>query len=53
MDNRADATKVQVDGTLQAKIRWHFAARLSPIKKMADGPLKDLVQQIERAKAQV
>jgi transposase, IS5 family len=53
VDKRDEVTKAQTDGTLQANITWHIAAKRSPIKKMADGPLKDLVQQIERAKAQV
>lgn len=52
-EKRDEVIQAQTDGALQADITWHIAARRSPIKKMADGLLKDLVQQIERAKAQI
>ncbi|UQG59280.1 IS5 family transposase [Marinobacter sp. M3C] len=35
------------------KVTWHVAEKRGKLKKMAEGPRKDLVTQFERAKAQI
>jgi IS5 family transposase len=53
VEKRAEIVQGQKAGTIRADLDWNVAAKRGTLKKMAEGPLKQLVQALERAKAQI
>lgn len=53
VEKREEVTQAQAQGRIRADIEWAVAAKRGTIKKMAEGPLKELVQAVERTKAQI
>ena len=53
VEKREEVTQAQAQGRIMADIEWVVAAKRGKIKKMAEGPLKALVQAVERTKAQI
>ena len=50
---REEIHERQADGRLRADIDWQIANKRKPIREMAEGPMKDLLLAVEKAKAQV
>ena len=50
---REEIRERQADGRLRADIDWQIANKRKPIREMAEGPMKDLLLAVEKAKAQV
>jgi IS5 family transposase len=53
VEKRVEIKKAQQQGEIRSDVQWHVARKRNTIKKMADGPLKDLMVAAERAKAQI
>lgn len=53
LEKREEVIQAQQEGKLSAQIEWNVAAKRGSIKKMAQGPLKQLKQALERVKAQI
>ena len=50
---RKEVMQAQAEGKIRSDIEWNVAQRRSTITKMAEGPLKELTQALERVKAQI
>ncbi|MFM2065136.1 MAG: hypothetical protein RLZZ584_45 [Pseudomonadota bacterium] len=53
VEKRAEIIKAQADGKIRSDLEWNVATKRGKIKKMPAGPLKELVQAVERKKAQI
>jgi IS5 family transposase len=53
VDKREEIIKAQADGKIRSDIEWNVATKRGKIKKMPEGALKELVQAVERTKAQI
>jgi transposase, IS5 family len=53
LDKRDEIKQAQEQGRLGEKLTWHIAAKRGVVKAMADGPLKVLIEMLERKKAQM
>lgn len=53
VEKRAEIVKAQADGKIRSDIEWNVATKRGKIKQMPEGPLKELVQAVERKKAQI
>lgn len=53
VEKRAEIVKAQADGKIRSDLEWNVATKRGKIKKMSEGPLKELVQAVERKKAQI
>jgi IS5 family transposase len=53
VEKRAEIIKAQSDGKIRSDLEWNVATKRGKIKKMPAGPLKELVQAVERKKAQI
>lgn len=53
VEKREEIIKAQADGKIRGDIEWNIATKRGKIKKMPEGPLKELVQAVERKKAQI
>ncbi|OXC75317.1 Mobile element protein [Caballeronia sordidicola] len=45
--------KAQADGAIKTKVQWSVAMKRAKLKGMAEGPLKQLTQALEKVKAQI
>jgi IS5 family transposase len=53
IDKREEVAQAQTQGQIRPDVEWHVAAKRGAIKKMAEGKLKEVVQALERTKAQI
>jgi IS5 family transposase len=53
VEKREEIITAQETGEIGKDVTWHVAVKRGKIKAMPEGPLKDLVKQIEYMKAQV
>ena len=53
VEKRPEIVAAQESGEIRREIAWHVAQPRSTIKKMPDGPAKDIRRALERVKAQV
>lgn len=53
VQNREEVINAQASGEISKDVTWHVAEKRGKVKAMPEGPLKDLVKQIEFMKAQV
>ena len=53
VEKRPEIVAAQESGEIRDDIDWHVAQARSTIKKMPDGPAKDIQRALERVKAQV
>jgi IS5 family transposase len=53
VEKREEIVKAQADGKIRSDLEWNVATKRGKIKKMSEGPLKELVQAVERTKAQI
>ncbi|MFN7571001.1 MAG: IS5 family transposase [Betaproteobacteria bacterium] len=53
VDQRAKIAAARQAGRVRTDIEWQVAVKRGTIKKMEDGPLKELLRAAERAKAQI
>ena len=53
VEKREEITQAQAAGEISPDIKWNVAAKRGGIKAMPEGPLKQLVKQLEYVKAQV
>jgi IS5 family transposase len=53
IEKRAEVAEAQKHKKIREDIEWYVATKRGKIKKMPEGALKDLVQAIERIKAQI
>ena len=50
---REEILKAQAEGAIKSDVQWSVAMKRSGLKAMAEGPLKELTQALEKVKAQV
>jgi IS5 family transposase len=50
---REEILKAQAEGAIKTGVQWSVAMKRSRIKGMAEGPLKQLTQALEKVKAQI
>ena len=50
---REEIVKAQADGAIKTEVRWSVAMKRAKLKGMAEGPLKQLTQALEKVKAQI
>ncbi len=53
VERRAEIEQAQAEGRIRGDIQWNVAERRSKLKKMPEGPLKELKTALERVKAQI
>jgi transposase, IS5 family len=53
VEKREEIVEAQEDQRIRGDLQWQIAAKRSRLKMLPDGPYKDLVKAIERAKAQI
>jgi len=50
---REEIVKAQADGAIKTEVQWSVAMKRAKLKGMAEGPLKQLTQALEKVKAQI
>jgi IS5 family transposase len=50
---REEIVKAQGDGAIKTEVQWSVAIKRAKLKGMAEGPLKQLTQALEKVKAQI
>jgi IS5 family transposase len=50
---REEILKAQAEGSIKTDVQWSVAMKRSRLKGMAEGPLKQLTQALEKVKAQI
>ncbi len=53
VEKREEIVRAQAEGKIRGDIEWNVATKSGKIKKMPEGPLKELVQAVKRKKAQI
>ena len=53
VQKREEIVKAQADGTIKSEVQWSVAMKRAKLKGMAEGPLKQLTQALEKVKAQI